>query len=119
MIGQGISQLTLVVILVLAIAFFRRSARQSTAEFFEQKRVRVDYKDGTIRLAGRTFPVSAVTGIRWESIRNRPAAIIQLADLDMPLYRTRFMGAMSGEAFAQRLQTALNKAAEISSARPR
>jgi hypothetical protein len=111
--------LTLVVIIVLAVAFVRRFDPQSTAECFVQNRVRVNYKDGTIRLAGRTFPVSAVTGIRWEQFQHRSAAIIQLADLDMPLYRTRFIGASGGEAFAQRLQTALNKAAEISSARPR
>ena len=69
------------ILLVLALAiwwFFRGTAIRSTPEFFEQAHVRVDYKDGTVRLAGRIFPVSAVTGIRWESIANKSTAIISL-----------------------------------------
>lgn len=85
----------------------------ATKDGFEQRRVRVDYNRGTIRLPhGDTFPVSKVRGLRWEDISHagRYLAYIELEDMKRPIRPVSFSSSQRPEEFVSRLRTAIERA---------
>ncbi|MCP1201046.1 hypothetical protein [Notoacmeibacter sp. MSK16QG-6] len=93
------------------IAYVERPIK--TPNLFSQRRVRVDYRAGTITMPrGNTYPVSSVRGLRWEDFPKSGSfhAYVEVDDLSMPTHPVSFSVAEGPENFVGRLRTAIEKA---------
>ena len=80
---------------------------------FRQRRVRVDYRAGTIPLPrGDVFAVSRVRGLRWEDYPRGGfyTAFIDIDDMKRPIHPVLFSASQRPERFVSRLRTAIEKA---------
>lgn len=114
---------TLPVIAVIGLVVFLNFRRKRVViddNSFAQNGVRVDFTASTITINGRTYPATAVTGIRWQSSGNRRSMGVQegsvdieVDDLKKPIHHIVFNGFSAesdAKAFSQRLSVALRKA---------
>ncbi len=94
-----------------AIAYVERPIKTRTS--FTQRRVRVDYRAGTITMPkGNTYPVSSVRGLRWEDFPKSGSfhAYVEVHDLSSPTHPVSFSTATGPENFIGRLRTAIERA---------
>lgn len=85
----------------------------TTPSSFSQRRVRVDYRAGTITMPrGNTYPVSSVRGLRWEDFPKSGSfhAYVDVDDLNRPIHSVSFSTVDGLEKFVGRLQTAIERA---------
>lgn len=84
-----------------------------TDSAFLQRRVRVDYRAGTITLPrGDTFPVSRVRSLRWEDYpkAGHYHAYVEVDDLKRPIHPVMFSDPRRPPEFVSRLRSAIEKA---------
>ncbi len=84
-----------------------------TPSSFTQRRVRVDYRAGTITMPrGNTYPVSGIRGLRWEDFPKSGSfhAYVEVDDLTRPTHSVSFSTATGPENFISRLRTAIERA---------
>jgi hypothetical protein len=85
----------------------------TTPNSFSQRRVRVDYRAGTITMPrGNTYPVSSVRGLRWEDFPKSGNfhAYVDVDDLNRPIHSVSFSTVDGPERFVGRQRTAIEKA---------
>lgn len=93
------------------IAYVERPIK--TPNSFSQRRVRVDYRAGTITMPkGNTYSVSSVRALRWEDFPKSGSfhAYVEVDDLSRPTHPVSFSTLDGPEKFVGRLRTAIEKA---------
>ena len=105
----------ILVLLVFGWLGRKRAKYRDDETGFEQAGVAVDYNAQTISVKGRTFPVTAVRGVRWiKAPRGEKfvsEAIIELADMKLPRHKVTFYANPNGaEKFSIRLAVAVERA---------
>lgn len=106
------------VLVCIAFTWLRRTAvayterPTTTPNSLSQRRVRVDYRAGTITMSkGDTYPVSSVRGLRWEDFPKSGSfhAYVDVDDLNRPIHSVSFSTVDGPEKFVGRLRTAIER----------
>jgi hypothetical protein len=106
----------LCIAIVAVKALFSGGTFTSTEDGFSQSGVKVTYSSGQIQIKGRTYPVSEVRGLRWDSKKKNgdicgySKAYISVSDIQKPIYTLHFRTMGAAEVFCERLELAIQKA---------
>ena len=94
--------------------YLGKNSYKNDDQMFSQAGVTVKYSEASILIKSRTYPVAAVTGIRWVSGKgqhgNISEAVITVNDMTQPTHKVSFITPAAAESFVQRLSLALQKA---------
>jgi hypothetical protein len=85
---------------------------------FTQAGVTVKFNERIVNIGGKEYPLDAIRSYRWESgigkHENVSRAIIELKDINNPIFKTEFITPGAAEEFLSRFELALNRAKETS-----